>query len=55
MSELNKGNRGFELMLPKVKKEEEKQRAIVCDDHKIVIFGYEIRLLFSITSFREKD
>ena len=56
MSRLNRGNMGFDIIFPTAKEEEVKQQApVVCNDHKITLFGLEIRFLFSITSLKEQD
>ena len=58
MSRLNRGNMGFDIMFPTPKEKEVLPTPpvpVVCNDHKITLFGLEFRFLFSITSLREKD
>ena len=53
MYEINKGNMGFELMIPKAPVKEEVKQPAVCHDHTIKLFGLELRFLFSLTLHRD--
>ena len=55
MFEINKGNMGFEIMIPKAPKKEEVKSPAVCYDHKLKLFGLEFRFLFSLTSHKGAD
>ena len=50
MSDLNKGNKGFLLMLPKAKKEEVTERNITDIKIEFTLFKWTFRFSFKITS-----
>ena len=56
MKELNKVNRGFELMLPREPVlEEETVKNYALKEFRLIIFGFELYIGFSLSRYLEKE
>ena len=54
MSDLNKVNRGFELMIPTSQKEEVTKRNIIANESSFKFFGFEFCFSISLSKLLEK-